>query len=431
MIEKLLDTAKKAVDAAEVYEEKSEILEVLFEAGKLKSVERKTSAGIGLRVVDNGRIGFSSSTDPGKIDELVAHAKASARFGKKVTFSFPQSAGCQDVETVDASIEAYTAEQAVEEGKKTVDMLRDRVPNGLTDISFTTEYTTSRILNTSGLDLSTESTGFSHGIVSVIIEGDSILWIGDGGQYGTLDIRTDSYVDKIAALAKHSEKIAPKTKGKLPVLFTAEEMPNLLSSIEIGVDGLRLIKGDSPLIGREGEKVLGAVTLSDNPLLPHAPGSRPFDDEGVPSNVTPLFTDGVFNNFLFDLDTAAKAGTVSTGSAARHMLSMPGISTSNLMMKGGTETYADLIAGMKEGIIVHGVLGGGQSNLVAGDFALNIMLGFLVRDGEIAGRLQNTMVSGNIYDAFPGISAMTADVKQVGPDFVPDVLFSSLSVSSS
>ncbi len=192
-----------------------------------------------------------------------------------------------------------------------------------------------------------------------------------------------------------------------------------------------MLKGDSPLIGREGEKVLGNITLSDNPLAAHSPGSRPFDDEGVPSKIVPLFTNGVFNSFLFDLDAAAKAGKESTGSALRHMLSMPGISTSNLMMHGGTEKFSDMVAGMKEGVIVHGVLGGGQSNLVAGDFALNIMLGFLVHDGEIAGRLQNTMVSGNIYNAFPEISAMTAEVKQVGSNFVPDVLFSSLSVSSS
>ena len=59
-----------------------------------------------------------------------------------------------------------------------------------------------------------------------------------------------------------------------------------------------------------------------------------------------------------------------------------------------------------------------------GDFALNIMPGFLIRNGEITGRLINTMVSGNIYDAFGNISAIGSEVKPVGSLFVPDVMFS-------
>ena len=90
-----------------------------------------------------------------------------------------------------------------------------------------------------------------------------------------------------------------------------------------------------------------------------------------------------------------------------------------------------MISGMDEGVIVYGVLGGGQSNLLAGDFALNIMLGFLVRNGEIAGRLIDTMVSGNVYSAFNSIDRMSSEVTQTGALFVPDIMFSELSLSSS
>jgi len=266
--------------------------------------------------------------------------------------------------------------------------------------------------------------------MSVIVEGDSILWITDGGHYGSLDIRTDEYIKKISDLAAKAETKAPKISGTLPVLFTAQEMPNLIRSIELGVNGMRLLKGDSPLINREGQKVLGDVTLFDDPTIDNAPGSSPFDDEGVPSLINVLFKDGVFKTFLFNLDTAAKTGHSSTASASRGMLSTPVISTSNLVMNAGKSSFDEMVSGMDEGVVVYGVLGGGQSNLLAGDFALNIMLGFLVRKGEIAGRLLNTMVSGNVYRAFGDISAMSSDVKPVGSLFVPDVLFSELPLSS-
>ena len=430
MIEKILDSAKHEVNAAEVYFEDISSLEVYFEAGVLKNAERKNAYGIGLRVIHEGRVGFSSSSDPDRIGEMVDNAKSSARLGKEVKFEFPGSSRIQNVPTFDPAIETFSPDNAVNEGKRTVEMLKESCPKGLTDIEFASSVTIVRIVNTSGLDISYRCTDFSHAVVSIIVEGDSILWIGDGGQYGTLDIRTEEYVKKISDLVKKAEKKAPKVSGSLPVIFTAREMPNLLQSIEMGVSGMRLLKGDSPLIGREGQPVLGNVTLIDDPFVKNAPGSRPFDDEGVPSQTNVLFDSGIFRQYLFDLDTAAKTGNSSTASAGRGMLSTPWIETSNMVMSPGTSNLNEMISSIDEGVVVYGVLGGGQSNLLAGDFALNIMLGFIIQKGEINGRLIDTMVSGNVYSAFNNISSMSAKIIPVGSLFVPDAMFSELSISS-
>ena len=430
MIERLLDKAKRRVDAAEVYALDDTTMELSFEAGKLKNAEHKVFSGLGLRVIYNGKLGFSSSTDPGALDEMVEKARASAAFGKAADFEFPSQSESPAVDTFDPSVESYTPEEAVREGKKAVELLRETVPRGLTDVTIAATASATRIVNSSGLDVSYRSTDFSQSILSVIVDGDSILWIHDSGHYGTLTVRTEDYVRKISGLAALAEKKAPKVSGTLPVIVAADELPELLESIEMGIDGKRLLKGESPLIGREGEKVLGQVTLVDDPFIAAGIGSRPFDDEGVPSQRTVLFDNGVFKSFLFDLDTAAKTGGVSTANAERHSLSTPMIGTSNLVMSIGTSNLEEMIAETREGVIVYGVLGGGQSNLIAGDFALSIMLGFLIRNGEVQGRLADTMVSGNVYDAFGSIARMGADIRHVGSAFVPDVMFSDLSVSS-
>ena len=430
MVEKILEAVKSKVEAAEVFFMDTSASEVSFEAGNLKSAERKNVFGISLRVINKGRVGFSSTTDPDRLEDVVENALSSSRFGKEAQFEFPGKAEISNVSTFDPAIESFSPSEAVEEGKRTVNMLKESCPKGLTDINFSFSVTTVRIANSYGLDASYSYTDFNHLVMSVIVEGDSILWIADGGHYGTLNIRTDEYVEKISNLALKAETKAPKISGTLPVIFTAEEMPNLLQAIELGVNGKRLLKGDSPLIKREGQKVLGNVTLTDDPYIDNAPGSSPFDDEGVPARINVLFKDGVFQTFLFDLDTAAKTGHSSTASASRGMLSTPGISTSNLVMSPGTSSFDEMISGIDKGVIVYGVLGGGQSNLLAGDFALNIMLGFLIQNGEITGRLIDTMVSGKVYRAFGDISVMGAEVKPVGTVFVPDVMFSELSVSS-
>ncbi len=430
MIEKILDITGRRRAAAEVFQAERLTVEVTFEAGKLKTAERKTLLGAGLRVIHEGRLGFAATSDLSRVEDLVENAFSAARFGKEAGFTFPGPSASEARASFDPKIEAYTPAEAVAEGKRAIEDLRGCCPKALTDVSLAASVTSVRLANSAGMDSRYRTTDFRHSITSVIVEGDSILWVAEGGEYGVLDLRTDEYVGKIAERARHAATPAPKVSGKLPVLFTAQELPNLLQSVELGVNGRRMVKGDSPLIGREGERVLGDVTLVDDPFRADAPGSRPFDDEGVASQRTVLFENGVFRSFLFDLDTGAQAGCPSTGNAGRGMLSAPSVAASNLVMTPGEADPGEMVRSLREGIVIHGVLGGGQSNLLAGDFALNVMLGFLIRDGEIAGRLVDTMIAGNVYDAFTSIAAMGREVKPVGSHFLPDVLFSELSVSS-
>jgi PmbA protein len=172
------------------------------------------------------------------------------------------------------------------------------------------------------------------------------------------------------------------------------------------------------------------MTVIDDPLINNAPGSRPFDDEGSVSKRTEIFSDGFFKTFLFDRETGSKTGNISTGNAQRKLLSAPVIGISNLVFSAGDTTLENMISGIGKGVIVYGALGGGQSNLIAGDFALNLMLGFLIENGEIKGRLNNTMISGNIYDAFNSIALMGKEVKQTGSLYIPDILFNNIDVSS-
>ncbi|MBT4482217.1 MAG: TldD/PmbA family protein [Candidatus Latescibacteria bacterium] len=429
MIEKILESAKKKVDSAEVFSVETVLNEISFEAGKLKSAERKNITGIALRIIHDGHVGFSSTTDPNRTDEMIEAARESSRFGKKALFAFPGKSDAQPVDIFDPAVEAYSPQEAVEEGNRGIVILHETYPKGLAYLSIATSVSTISIANTSGLYTSYRSTDFSHDIVINIIDGDSILWIGDGGEFGSLVLKTDDYVKNIADLSRKAEAKAPNISGTFPVIFTAREIPTILQSIELGVDGMRLVKGDSPLIGREGEHMLGSVTLTDDPLIEGATGSRPFDDEGIPSQRTTIFKDGVFQSFLFDLDTAAEAGRTSTSNAGRSLLSSPSVSMSNLVMSTGESDLHEMISQIDRGVIVYGAIGGGQSNLITGDFAVNIALGFLIDKGEIAGRLSDTMVSGNVYDAFGAVSAMSRDIRQYGSFIVPDVTFSELSIS--
>ena len=87
--EKILDLALKGSDSAEVIYEEGESRSISFENNKLKSVYTKSIRGIGLHIIKDGKIGFSSTTDFRKPEQLVTNALESAEFGQKARFEFP------------------------------------------------------------------------------------------------------------------------------------------------------------------------------------------------------------------------------------------------------------------------------------------------------------------------------------------------------
>ncbi|WP_413160937.1 metallopeptidase TldD-related protein [Capilliphycus salinus ALCB114379] len=75
--------------------------------------------------------------------------------------------------------------------------------------------------------------------------------------------------------------------------------------------------------------------------------------------------------------------------------------------------------------------GAGQSNQLAGEFSVNLDLGYKVEKGEIVGRLKNTMVAGNIFEAFKRLGDFGDRPEWVGGgSYVPSLLFQELGVAA-
>jgi PmbA protein len=226
-----------------------------------------------------------------------------------------------------------------------------------------------------------------------------------------------------------SERIVPLKAGRMPVMFIPKALGLLLSTLIANINGKALQKGTSLLIGRVGEKILDErVTLWDDGLVDFAPASIPFDGEGMPCRRMPLFEAGVLRNFTFDLQTAGITGNASTGNASRSFASQPGPGGHNLRVAPGDVPYADMLADIKQGLIVYQFLGGGQSNVLAGEFSVNIDLGFLVENGRIVGRVKDAMLAGNAFDALKNIAAISRETEWRGSVELPYICFKELSV---
>ena len=88
MSESLLTAATSKFGQAEVYRVESESHPVLFESNKLKEIMRRDTSGVALRVIDDKRIGFTSTTNSQREMEMLDRAGSLAPFGSEAFFNF-------------------------------------------------------------------------------------------------------------------------------------------------------------------------------------------------------------------------------------------------------------------------------------------------------------------------------------------------------
>ena len=85
----ILDKAMKSAQSAEVFYIHSNSSPVSFEANAVKSVESHETRGAALRVIKDGRVGFSATSRLSDPDLLVESALETALLGPNAAFDFP------------------------------------------------------------------------------------------------------------------------------------------------------------------------------------------------------------------------------------------------------------------------------------------------------------------------------------------------------
>ena len=432
-IEEIINRAKKVAEEAEVFLVSSKEVPVGFEANRLKMLDTSESTSVSLRIVKDGKIGLSGTTRLDDPQALVDMAVETAQFGAAAKFTLPAAQDYPQIEIYDDDVESVAIEDMVEMGNSLIDKLRSHTPELVCEAGVTKSVGTVHILNSRGGEASYHKSHFSISIEGTLIRDTDMLFVGESNSScrPIRDIQdiTDAVIEQLE-LAKRTASV---TTGKLPVILTPKGVASaLLSPLALAVNGKMVVEGASPLVGRRGERIFDErISIWDDATQNYRPASRPCDDEGVPSQRTALIERGVVANFLYDLQTAAIAGTTSTGSGSRSRGGMPTPSVSALVIEEGDTSFKEMVRDIKEGLVVEMLIGAGQGNVLGGEFSGNVLLGYKVESGEIVGRVKDTMVSGNIYDALKGLVAVGSEAQWVGGALrLPHLYISSLAVAS-
>ncbi len=432
-LEGLLEKAKEVSEEAEVFHLQHRDEPVHFEANRVKAVERRESSGVALRIIVDGRIGFASTSDMQHTDRLINDALEMVPFGPEAKLGFPSYTSFPVVKTYDPRVETTSIEDMVNLGQSAIDHISAYTPDILCDATVAKGATEVSIVNSRGGSCTYKKSTFHLSVHGTIIKGIDMLFVSYSvvSCHPVLDCA--EVVNSIERQLEHSKNLVAAPTGRVPVIFTPRGMAGaLLSPLLAGFNGKTVLQGASPLVGKLGDTMLDErFSVWDEPTYPYAPGSRVCDDEGMPTSNLPLVYKGVISNFLYDLQTAAQAGVESTASAHRGLNSLPSPGTSVLIVGEGETSYQDMIGDIDSGIVVESLLGAGQSNVMGGDFNANVLLGYRIENGEITGRVKNTVISGNVYTALKDIQAIEKESSWVGGSLkTPALYLSNISVAT-
>jgi PmbA protein len=195
----------------------------------------------------------------------------------------------------------------------------------------------------------------------------------------------------------------------LPVVFDPDAGRALLRGLFSVIAGSAIYRRSSYLVGREGTLVASPlVTLVDDPLIARAPGSRPFDGEGLPARKNVVVDGGRLLTYLLDTYSARKLGRASNGCAGRGVGGSPHVTTSNLVLQAGASSK-QAVLDVPRGLYVTEMMGFGF-NAVTGDFSRGAG-GFLIEDGKLGRPVTEVTVSANFDDLWKSVDAVGDDLE--------------------
>lgn len=183
--------------------------------------------------------------------------------------------------------------------------------------------------------------------------------------------------------------------GAYPVVFDHRISGSLIGHILSAINGTAIARGASWLAARMGERILPeGFDILDDPLIPRAAASRPYDGEGIGSRRLALVEDGVLQSWVLDLATARQLDLATTGHAQRGTGGPPSPGTSNIRVTQGAQGRDGLLADMGTGLLVTSMIGS-SVNPTTGAYSRGAS-GFWVENGAIAYPVNEITVAGSL-----------------------------------
>jgi len=419
----LIDIAKKALDyaakydatQAEAYVAESQVKSVYIDNNIPKVVDSKIEIGLGVKFILGKKIGFASGTiSPTNlnIDDIVQNAMKIAKISEenKNFESLPEpkkSSG--SVESYDIETAESSSDNLIELTTKIMNAAKDprvQIPLGVIRAG----SIQSVVQNSLGVNTEQKGTAVFLYFTATAKENDKK---GEGvrrrfaGRLKDIDFEKIGEDLKNRALSTLEAKAFTEKLENVVGLVDTEEMSQFMAQILSTSASAEMVNiKASPWIGKLNSKVLSEyITIYDDGRFPWGIRTSLYDDEGVPTQKTPIIEKGVLKSYYSDTYNAHILGTESTGNGFRRDVRdiqgsfgrtvKPLFST--MVMEPGNLSLYDAIGQIEKGVYVRH-FAAPEVNPLSGAFACEIRDGLYIEDGEIVGSIKHALLIGNLYE---------------------------------
>jgi PmbA protein len=429
--------AAESGDAVEAYAEEGRRTEASALRGEVEGLEFAESRGVGVRVVREGRLGYAWAADPDadEVREAVGRARENAALAEPDEHNvLPEPAPWTAIPELyrEASADVAPEEKtklALELEARAIS--RDPRVTKIDEAQVGDAVSRIAIASTTGVGAEYARTDAWCLAVTLAVDGDETQ---TGFSYriarGLDLLEWESVADEAVERGARMLGAAKPPTARVSVVLDQFAAMSFLGVLAGALSADAVQKGRSLFANLVGEQVgSGLFTLVDDGTNVAGPGASPFDDEGVPSGRTELFSKGTLNGFLHNTYTAHKGGTVSTGNGKRGYRSVPDVGTSNFYLDAGETPREELLRQAEGGVMIQDVSGvHSGANPISGEFSVGAT-GLRIGDGSLGEPLREMTIASTLPEMLKGVSGVGDDLRFFSSVGAPSVLIGEMTLA--
>jgi TldD protein len=201
--------------------------------------------------------------------------------------------------------------------------------------------------------------------------------------------------------------------GPMEVVLGAGESGILLhEAVGHGLEADFNRKKTSNYTDQIGQQVASPLcTVIDDGTVGHARGSINVDDEGSPGRRNVLIENGVLAAYMQDRISSKHFGLEASGNGRRQSFRHePLPRMTNTFLAPGQDDPEDIIRSVKRGVYAKH-FSGGQVNISNGDFVFSLTESYLIEDGKVTAPLKGVNLIGNGPDVLRKVTMLGHDFK--------------------
>lgn len=392
------------IDWCDIFLEHTERTSLNLADSKIESIEYGIDFGGGLRAISGGKTGYAyaDSWESGDLKEAARLAANIARGGKQGTVAKVRPEKPRGIVTYEISPEEVSIDERAQLVNYADSVARKYDASiGQVRVSLTDEMRRTVLMSSKGRYVEQEQPLVWLSI-TVVAKRDSRMAQGmvrrswrAGFEKLNRPIVEEAAKDAARqAVVMLDAKEAPA--GEIPVVIGSGGGVVFHEAVGHGLEGDGVERGTSFYKGLVGSLVGSKkVTIIDDATIHGLRGSYDYDDDGSPSGRNVLIENGVLKGYLFDVLTAEKMGTKSTGNGRRQSYRYyPLVRMSNTFLAGGDLDPSEVIESTKYGLFAKH-LGGGEVDTSTGNFTFGVREAYLIENGKITAPVKGATLIGN------------------------------------